>query len=77
MRQITSQIYEIDYFYLDMNGIIYKFVMDDSALFKSLIKTRKFDEIFISVFNYINLLVSLIKPKKLLFLAFDGKLTKI
>ncbi len=56
-----------------MNGIIYKFVMDDSALFKSLIKTRKFEEIFISVFNYINMLISIIKPKKLLFLGFDGK----
>ena len=67
-----KEIPRIDYLYLDMNGIIYKCVRDDSIIFKSQILPKELEEIWIEIFNYINLIVNLLKPTKMIFMALDG-----
>jgi 5'-3' exoribonuclease 1 len=70
---------DIDCLYLDMNGIIYKcskvtfsLTQDDSIIFRDQVMSRKAEEIWFSIFNYINSIVDMIKPRKLLFLGLDG-----
>jgi 5'-3' exoribonuclease 1 len=77
--QIGKIIFESDFFYLDVNGIIYKCVKDESTAFKDLVKSKKFsknytrfEEIWILILNYLNYLIKLINPKKVLFIALDG-----
>lgn len=70
MNQSTMPL--IDWLFLDLNGIIYKCAMDDSSAFKDVLKGKKFEEIFVNVFNYLNEIIHMIQPQKMLFLAFDG-----
>ncbi|OQV16661.1 5'-3' exoribonuclease 1 [Hypsibius exemplaris] len=60
---------EFDNFYLDMNGIIHHCSHPNDADVNFRISE---EEIFKSVFSYINVLFSFIRPKKVLFLAIDG-----
>src|SRR3990167_414558 len=62
----------VDNFYLDLNGVLYKCARDDSAIYRDLLKGKALDEIFASVFNYINMLVNKMKPRKRLIIAIDG-----
>lgn len=62
-----------------MNGIIYKCVkvhstlsQDDSIIFKSQILPKELEEIWLEVFNYINMIVNVLKPKKMIVMALDG-----
>ena len=66
----SSQLPEIDNFYLDMNGIIHACTHpNDSDL--SLKLTLR--DMILAIFRYIDRCVSgIVKPKKLLFLAIDG-----
>lgn len=57
----------IDNFYLDMNGIIHNCTHANS---EGPMPTE--EEMFLAIFAYLDLLISKIKPKKLLFLAIDG-----
>ncbi|XP_063677642.1 5'-3' exoribonuclease 1-like isoform X2 [Bolinopsis microptera] len=63
------QIPEFDNIYLDMNGIIHpcSHPNDEDAHFRI-----SEQEIFQNIFNYIECLFRLIKPKKLFFMAVDG-----
>ncbi|KAL5252458.1 hypothetical protein ACHWQZ_G015286 [Mnemiopsis leidyi] len=63
------QIPEFDNMYLDMNGIIHpcSHPNDEDAHFRI---TEQ--EIFQNIFNYIECIFRLIKPKKLFFMAVDG-----
>lgn len=62
----------IDCFYLDMNGIIYKCSKDEGTVFKDLLLQKNIEEIFSLIFNYIDEMVNLIEPKKVLYLFLDG-----
>lgn len=62
----------IDCFYLDMNGIIYKCSKDEGTVFKDLLLQRNIEEIFSLIFNYIDEMVNLVSPKKVLYLFLDG-----
>ena len=59
-----------DNLYLDFNGIVHKcsHADEDSPL---IARTEK--EIMFAVFGYIERLFSIAKPKKVLFIAIDGK----
>lgn len=63
---------QIDYLYLDLNGIIHKCAKDNSALFKDLLCGKKTEEIYVAILNYTNFIISLIKPKKGIMIAIDG-----
>ncbi|RDW88197.1 5'-3' exoribonuclease 1 [Coleophoma cylindrospora] len=64
-----NRIPEFDCLYLDMNGIIHNCTHKDSddATFR-----MTEEQMFISIFNYIEHLYGKIKPKQLFFMAIDG-----
>ncbi|CAK76108.1 unnamed protein product (macronuclear) [Paramecium tetraurelia] len=78
MRRFPLCLYEhtraqrVDYFYLDMNQIIYKCATDPTVLFKDQLRERDFDDIWVSILNYLDMIINLVNPQQLLFLAFDG-----
>ena len=58
---------EIDNLYLDMNGIIHNCTHANDPTLK-LTET----EMVVRIFTYLDKLIQIIKPKKLLFMAIDG-----
>ncbi|EGR32559.1 hypothetical protein IMG5_077960 [Ichthyophthirius multifiliis] len=62
----------IDCFYLDMNGLIYKCTKEEDTVFKDLLLQKNMQEIFTLIFNYIDEMVNLVQPKKVLYLFLDG-----
>ena len=58
---------EIDNLYLDMNGIIHNCTHANQREVK-----LTEDEMMLRIFDYIDKLVQIIRPQKLLFMAIDG-----
>ena len=50
----------------------YKIIQDDSIIFKSQLMPKELEEMWVEIFNYINMLVDKIKPTKMIMLALDG-----
>ena len=50
----------------------YKVIQDDSIIFKSQLMPKELEEMWVEIFNYINMLVDKIKPTKMIMLALDG-----
>jgi 5'-3' exoribonuclease 1 len=72
-KQFSPQVMpNIDNFYIDLNGVLYRCAKDDGAIFKDILNGKGFDEIFRAVTNYINYLVNHMKPNKRIFIAVDG-----
>lgn len=71
-RYSTKVMPNVDNFYIDLNGVLYRCAKDDGAIFKDILKGKGFDEIFRAVVNYINYIVNHVKPNKRLFIAVDG-----
>lgn len=61
---------EIDNFYLDVNGVIHKRAHNNNIV--TACSERSLEDIFYDVFTYIDEMVHLIKPKKLLMISADG-----
>ncbi|KAI1003374.1 5'-3' exoribonuclease 1 [Podosphaera aphanis] len=64
-----NRIPEFDCLYLDMNGIIHNCTHKDSD--DTTFRMTE-EQMFIAIFNYIELLFGKIKPKQLFFMAIDG-----
>lgn len=62
----------IDNLYLDLNGVLYKCAKDDKAIFRDILDGKTAEQIYASIFNYINYLVNHIRPRKRLVIAIDG-----
>lgn len=53
-RFSTMIMPNIDNFYIDLNGVLYRCAKEDDSIFKDILKGKGFDEIFRSITNYIN-----------------------
>lgn len=69
-HDVTSDVSmpEIDNLYLDMNGIIHPCTHGNSEQLVDLTQS----EMFLKIFAFLDELVHIVKPQKLLFLAIDG-----
>ena len=65
---LSNNAMSVDYFYLDMNGIIHTCTHSNND---KLIPLRE-QEMFLRIFAYTDQLYKLVGPKKMMFLAVDG-----
>lgn len=45
---------------------------DDSIIFKSQLMPKQLEQMWVEIFNYINVLVDMLKPTKMIVMALDG-----
>jgi len=59
---------EFDCMYLDMNGIVHNCTHANGGISEEMTE----DQMFLRIFQYIDKLFSIVKPKKLMYMAIDG-----
>lgn len=55
-----------------MNQVIYKCATNPNVLFKDYLRDLDFEQVWVTILNYINELIDLTQPQQGLFLTFDG-----
>lgn len=63
-------IIDLDYLYLDLNGIIH--IMSHNNSFEQMLSNRSYNDIYYDVFKYIDQIIHLVRPNKFLMIAADG-----
>lgn len=67
-----DQIPEFDNLYLDMNSILHNCTHSSGQNYDDLTESLSEDEVYTSIFAYIDHLFNTIKPKKVFYMAIDG-----
>ena len=53
----------VDYLYMDMNQVIYKCATDPTVLFKDQLRERNFDDVWVSILGYLDMVISMVNPQ--------------
>lgn len=65
---------EIDHLYLDLNGVVHNCTHGDGDDARSAHEAADEDVMFKRIFDYLDKIVEVVKPRKLLYMAIDGKI---
>lgn len=76
----NNNVPDIDNLYLDMNGVVHNCVRgngakdsEDAERYHNMLQTsRSNEDIFLDIFKYIDNIMSMIQPRKLIYFAIDG-----
>ncbi|GJQ09891.1 hypothetical protein GpartN1_g1682.t1 [Galdieria partita] len=71
-KVVPSVVPDVDNFYLDANGILHNCARPKDSQEPFPCQYPSEEEIFLETFNYIDMLFSMIRPKRLVYIAIDG-----
>ncbi|KAJ3439067.1 5'-3' exoribonuclease [Anaeramoeba flamelloides] len=72
ISKLKNNLPTFDNLYLDLNGVLHQFTHPSKTVDDLEDTPYNETEVFLNIFEYITMLVDLIKPQKFIFLAFDG-----
>ncbi|GJD08349.1 5'-3' exoribonuclease 1 [Galdieria sulphuraria] len=71
-KVVPSVVPDVDNFYLDANGILHNCARPKDSQEPFPCQYPSEEEIFLETFNYIDMLFSMVRPKRLVYIAIDG-----